>query len=110
MNMNKILFALTVLLATSFTLTVRAQNTKNKAMKASKTLVTYFSATGNTAKVARNIAEITGGDLFELTPAEAYTPADLNWHDKKSRSSVEMNDAQARPALKNKRNDLQGYD
>ncbi len=64
-----------------------------------KTLVSYFSAGGNTAKVAKIIAEKTKGDLFEIRPAVPYTAADLNWHDKQSRSSLEMNDKGCRPAV-----------
>ena len=65
-----------------------------------KTLVAYFSATGTTRKVAQKIASVTEGDLFEIKPAVAYTPADLNWRDKASRSSKEMGDSKARPAIK----------
>lgn len=54
-----------------------------------KTLVVYYSATGNTEEVANTIAEATGGDLFELEPAEPYTDADLNWSDDNSRVSIE---------------------
>ncbi len=57
----------------------------------SKTLVAYFSASGVTAKLAKNLAEAAGADLYEIKPAVPYTNADLNWQDKKSRSSVEMN-------------------
>ena len=57
----------------------------------SKTLVAYFSASGVTAKVAKNLAQATGADLYEIQPAVPYTSADLNWMDKNSRSSVEMN-------------------
>ena len=58
----------------------------------SKVLVSYFSASGVTANVARNIANITGADTFEIKPKVPYTSADLNWMDKQSRSSIEMND------------------
>ena len=69
------------------------------AMAQGKTLVAYFSATGNTQKEKKKVATITGGELYEITPAEEYTSADLDWHDNKSRSSVEMNDKSARPAI-----------
>ena len=69
------------------------------ALAQSKVLVTYFSATGNTERVAQLVAEATGGTLYEITPVEAYTSNDLNWHDENSRSSVEMNDAKARPGM-----------
>ena len=62
-------------------------------------LVAYFSASGVTGRVAREIAEATGAELYEIRPAQPYTPADLDWTNKKSRSSVEMNDPACRPAL-----------
>ena len=65
----------------------------------SKILVTYFSASGVTEKVARDIAKAVGADLYEIAPAQPYTTADLNWMDKKSRSTVEMNDPACRPAI-----------
>lgn len=66
----------------------------------SKTLVVYFSATGNTAQAARMIADATKGTLYEIVPQQPYTSADLNWNNKQSRSSLEMNNPQARPKLK----------
>ena len=104
--MNKILLTAAVIVATSFTLC--AQN--NKEMKTSKTLVAYFSATGTTAQVAKDIADLTGGTLYEIAPKSAYTSADLDWNNKQSRSSVEMNDPQARPELKTTATDLSTYD
>ena len=65
----------------------------------SKSLVAYFSASGVTAAVAKNLAEAAGADLYEIRPAVPYTHADLNWMDKNSRSSVEMKDKTSRPAL-----------
>lgn len=62
-------------------------------------LVAYFSASGTTAKAAKMLAKAAGADLYEIKPAVPYTSADLNWMDKRSRSSVEMNDKQFRPAL-----------
>ena len=59
-------------------------------------LVVYYSATGNTAAVARTIAEVTGGDLFEITPAEPYTDEDLDWTNKDSRVSREYADESLR--------------
>lgn len=64
-----------------------------------KKLVAYFSASGTTKKVAEMIAESTEADLYEITPKTPYTKADLNWMDKKSRSSVEMNDKKYRPEI-----------
>ena len=65
----------------------------------SKVLVAYFSASGVTAAVAKNLAQAAGADLYEIRPAVPYTPADLRWTDKNSRSSVEMRDPSSRPAL-----------
>lgn len=75
-----------------------------------KTLVAYFSASGVTKGVAEKLAAATGSDLYEIKPAEPYTPADLNWNDKNSRSSVERNDLSSRPALADQGADLAGYD
>lgn len=66
----------------------------------SKILVAYFSANGVTARAAQNLAQAVGADLYEIKPAVPYTTADLNWNDKHSRSSVEMNDKNSRPELK----------
>lgn len=76
----------------------------------SKILVSYFSASGVTKGVAENIAEIVDGDLFEIEPVKKYTNADLNWMDKNSRSTVEMNDKSFRPPVKNKVENLSDYD
>lgn len=65
----------------------------------SKTLVAYFSASGVTKEAAQKLAQAAGADLFEIKPEILYTQADLNWMDKKSRSSVEMNDTNARPGI-----------
>lgn len=65
----------------------------------SKVLVTYFSASGVTKRVAENLASVAGADLFEIVPEQIYTSKDLNWQDKQSRSSVEMNDRNCRPAI-----------
>ena len=75
-----------------------------------KTLVAYFSASGVTRRVAEKLAAATGSDLYEIKPAEPYTRADLNWQDKRSRSSVEMNDPSSRPALADHAADVAGYD
>lgn len=66
----------------------------------SKTLVAYFSASGITARAAKNLAKAVGADLYEILPAVPYTSADLDWNDKKSRSSLEMKDKASRPELK----------
>lgn len=76
----------------------------------SNVLVAYFSASGVTARVAREIAEATGADLYEIEPAEPYTAADLDWTDRRSRSTLEMNDDACRPAIAGADVDLAGYD
>ena len=76
----------------------------------SKILVSYFSASGVTKGVAEEIANAVEGDLFEIEPVEKYTDADLNWMDKKSRSTIEMNDRSFRTQVKNKVENLGDYD
>ncbi len=73
-------------------------------------LVAYFSASGVTARVAQEIAAATGAELHEIRPAQPYTRADLDWTNKKSRSSVEMNDPACRPALAGEVPDMGRYD
>ncbi|HJC13400.1 MAG TPA: flavodoxin [Candidatus Agathobaculum intestinigallinarum] len=68
----------------------------------SKKLVAYFSCSGVTRSVAQTLADAVGGDLYEITPAQPYTNADLNWMDKSSRSTVEMKDPNSRPAIAGK--------
>ena len=75
-----------------------------------KVLVAYFSASGVTAKLAQKLASAIGADLHEIQPVTPYTDADLNWMDKKSRSSVEMNDKSFRPAIANKVENMEQYD
>ncbi len=76
----------------------------------SKNLVAYFSASGVTARAAKNLAKATGADLYEILPAVPYTSADLNWNNKKSRSSLEMNDKASRPELKSHDAPIAGHD
>lgn len=75
-----------------------------------KTLVVYFSASGVTAKLARTLADVVGGDLHEIQPVQPYTSADLDWTNKKSRSTIEMNNKAFRPAIKNKVEHMEQYD
>ena len=75
-----------------------------------KTLVAYFSAGGTTEQTAKRLAEAAGAGLYEIKPAVPYTSADLNWMDKKSRSSVEMNDRSFRPELADKDADIASHD
>lgn len=75
-----------------------------------KILVACFSASGVTKKVGEEIARIAGGDFFEIVPKEIYTSDDLNWMNKQSRSSVEMNDPSARPEIAGTVADMDSYD
>ncbi len=76
----------------------------------SKKLVAYFSATGTTANVAKNLAAAAGADLYEIKPAVPYTKEDLNWMDKQSRSSVEMRDPGSLPEIADADAKIAGYD
>lgn len=76
----------------------------------SKKLVAYFSASGVTAKVADMLADAVGADIYEIRPEVPYTKADLNWMDKKSRSTIEMNDKSIRPAIADKDAKIDQYD
>lgn len=75
-----------------------------------KPLVAYFSASGVTARVAKELAKAAGADLYEIKPEVPYTDADLNWMDKTSRSSIEMKDKGSRPALADRDADIAAYD
>ena len=75
----------------------------------SKRLVAYFSASGVTAKVAENLADAIGADIFEIQPEVPYTKADLNWMDKKARSTIEMSDPTSRPAIAAKHDNMDEY-
>lgn len=76
----------------------------------SRKLVAYFSASGVTAKVAETLAEAIGADIYEIEPKIPYTKADLDWTNKQSRSSVEMNDPASRPAIVGVRDNMADYD
>lgn len=75
----------------------------------SQTLVAYFSASGVTENAAKILANAAGADLYEIKPEVPYTRADLNWMDKKSRSTVEMNDPSSRPAINGKVEHMEQY-
>lgn len=76
----------------------------------SKTLVAYFSTGGNTRRAAKALATAAGADLYEIKPMQPYSHADLNWMDKKSRSTIEMNDPSSRPEIVEPLPDVSGYD
>lgn len=108
--MNKIII-ITMAAVTGIGFAACAQDKGGNSMQIeNKPLVVYFSATGTTAQAARTIADVTGGALYEIEPEHAYTSDDLDWNDRQSRSSVEMNDPKARPALKPTKADIGDYD
>ena len=75
-----------------------------------KKLVAYFSASGVTKRAAEHLAKVAGADLFEIKPAAPYTRADLDWTNKKSRSSVEMNNPDSRPEIAERLSNMEDYD
>lgn len=81
-----------------------------KGKEMAKELVAYFSATGTTKRAAERLAKAVGADLYEIKPAVPYSAADLNWHDGRSRSSVEMNDGASRPELADTDAKIKNYD
>lgn len=100
-----------MVIAASMMLCLNACGQKKATESAkARTLVTYFSATGTTQRVAEQIADITGGKLVEIKPVQAYTSADLNWRDANSRSTVEMTDSASRPAIEQCDVDMNLYD
>ena len=104
--MKKVLIALAVM---AMVLPSCGQN-KKKQNDGMKTLVAYFSATGTTEAVAKELAEVTGATLYEIKPEVKYTAADLDWTVKESRSSVEMADRSSRPAIVKDLVDAASYD
>jgi flavodoxin len=76
----------------------------------SKTLVAYFSCSGVTEQLAKTLASVVGGDLYQIKPAIPYTTADLNWRDSNARSTIEMKDKKSRPAIEGKVNRMEEYD
>ena len=99
-----------MMLAALLTISLSASSQKKESKEIKKVLVAYFSATGTTKGVAKQLVEVTGGTLHEIKPAQPYTDADLDWRDKQSRSSVEMQDKSSRPAITNKLKNMQEYD
>ena len=87
-----------------------SSSNKPETQKEMKTLVAYFSASGVTKGVAEKLAEVAGADLHEIKPEQPYTDADLDWHNKQSRSSVEMADKNSRPAITDKLENMADYD
>ena len=108
--MRKLVFALMAMAATAMTSCAQQKQKMEEKQTAKKVLVAYFSATGNTARAARTLADATGGTIYEITPEKKYTSADLDWNDKMSRSSVEMHDKASRPTIKKGNVDVKSYD
>ena len=84
---------------TVFATSACSQNKTPRPMEKKKVLVVYFSATGNTRQVARQIADIAEADICEIVPVKPYSDADLDWTNQQSRSSVEMSHPEARPEI-----------
>ena len=104
--MNRKIFTIICTAMMVFGLSACAQNKENKEMK---TLVAYFSASGVTENVAKQLSEVANADLHEIKPAQPYTDADLDWTNKQSRSTIEMNDKSSRPAITDKLANLDNY-
>ena len=102
------IFLLTVL--TVFAASACSQNKVKKTMEKKKVLVVYFSATGTTRQVARQIATMADADICEIVPKKLYSSADLDWTNQQSRSSVEMNNPKARPEIKAVSVNVRQYD
>ena len=112
--MKKIISLLIILVSVCYTAYSQEENGNNEINNNStmkkRILITYFSATGTTKRAAERIAGITGGDVHEIVPQQIYTDADLNRHNRQSRSSLEMNDETSRPAIKDNNSNISDYD
>lgn len=86
------------------------ENTDNQDVQDHKVLVAYFSATGTTKGVAEHIASGLKADIYEIVPEDPYTDADLNYNDNNSRTTIEMNDPNARPAISGSVENMEQYD
>ena len=111
MKINRLI---TLIIACAMTMSVMAANddlNRNENMNndGNKTLVAYFSATGTTMEAATRLAKAIHADLHEIVPETLYTPADLNWRDKSSRSTLEMQDKSSRPAVASKVENMAQY-
>ena len=111
--MKKIVMMLAALLTLSLSACSqnKNQNTQTKESKdMKKTLVVYFSATGTTKAAAQRLAKEHNADLYEIVPEQLYTDADLDWRDKQSRSTIEMENKTSRPAIKGRCENIADYD
>ena len=114
-TMRQIVLVLAAVMLVFVTMTACAKraskvSTESSATDGKRILVAYFSATGTTEAVARQIAKATGGKLYKITPVEAYTAADLDWTVPTSRSCRENDDPKSRPAIVKDLADLDSYD
>lgn len=109
-NIKMIICAVVGLLALQACAQKKNENMKNVENPEKKVLVAYFSATGTTRAAAERLATVMGADLHEIKPETPYTDADLDWHDKQSRSSIEMADPSSRPAIVKDLSDAAAYD
>lgn len=109
-KMKKIILIIMSLLTFSCSSKAQEQTMNASRQSEKKILVAYFSCTGTTEKVANAIAKTVNGKLYRITPATAYTSADLDWNNKTSRSSIEMSDENSRPALGEEALNLKNYD
>ena len=107
--MKHLKFLLLAVLAV-FAASACSQNKEEKKMEKKKVLVVYFSATGTTRQVAKQIARLADADICEIVPAKPYSGADLDWNNQQSRSSVEMSNPEARPEIKAVSVDVSKYD
>lgn len=109
--MNKLILSCVALIGTVFgSCAGNSSGASAQTEDNARLLVAYYSATGTTEKIAKEIAEVTGGDLIAISPDQPYTDADLDWRDKDSRSSKEMADISSRPAIKNDKVSLDAVD
>lgn len=107
-SMKRIALFMMAVCLIGFTACSQKQN-KQKEDKQMKSLVAYFSASGVTKSVAKQLSEEAKADLHEITPEQIYTDADLDWTNKQSRSTLEMQDKNSRPKITNKLNNMDEY-
>ena len=104
-------FAVTLMMGACAQNPQQLNNSTNQQLNSmKKTLVVYFSATGTTKAAAQKLAKEHNADLYEITPEQPYTAADLDWRDKTSRSTIEMKDKSSRPAIQGKCESIADYD
>lgn len=109
MIMKHVTLLLAALLGISLTACSQSKQQEEKKME-TKTLVAYFSATGTTEEVAKQLAFVANADLYEIDPEKEYSDADLDWTNKQSRSTLEMKDKSSRPAIKGTVSNIEKYD